>query len=89
MKKKIRNHSYHRIYPILAKIRINRGLLYFPFQDANRVDFQDANRVLSDFKIKLNKNKYLVPQKCIFHHQILKLGYGPVVDGRLTWIMAL
>jgi len=24
-----RNHSYHQFYPVLAKIRINRGLLYF------------------------------------------------------------
>jgi len=28
MKKNVRNHSYHRFYPVLAKIRINRGLLY-------------------------------------------------------------
>jgi len=24
IKKNVRNHSYHRIYPVLAKIRINR-----------------------------------------------------------------
>ena len=28
IKKNVRNHSYHQFYPILAKIRINRGLLY-------------------------------------------------------------
>jgi len=28
IKKNVRNHSYHQIYPVLAKIRINRGLLY-------------------------------------------------------------
>jgi len=28
MKKNVRNHSYYRIYPVLAQIRINRGLLY-------------------------------------------------------------
>jgi len=29
IKKNVKNHSYHQIYPVLAKIRINRGLLYF------------------------------------------------------------
>jgi len=29
IKKNIRNHSYHKFYPVLAKIRINRVLLYF------------------------------------------------------------
>jgi len=34
IKKNIRNHSYYQFYPVLAKIRINRGLLYvFPFID--------------------------------------------------------
>jgi len=28
IKKNERNHSYHQFYPVLAKIRINRGLLY-------------------------------------------------------------
>jgi len=28
IKKNVRNHSYHQFYPVLAKIRINRGLLY-------------------------------------------------------------
>ena len=28
IKKNVRNHSYHQIYPVWAKIRINRGLLY-------------------------------------------------------------
>jgi len=28
IKKNIRNHSYHQFYPVLAKIRIKRGLLY-------------------------------------------------------------
>ena len=28
IKKNVRNHSHHQIYPVLAKIRINRGLLY-------------------------------------------------------------
>jgi len=28
-KKNVRNHSYHKFYPVLAKIRINRVLLYF------------------------------------------------------------
>jgi len=28
IKKNLRNHSYHQFYPVLAKIRINRGLLY-------------------------------------------------------------
>jgi len=27
IKKNERNHSYHQFYPVLAKIRINRGLL--------------------------------------------------------------
>jgi len=27
--KNVRNHSYHQFYPVLAKIRINRGLLQF------------------------------------------------------------
>ena len=27
IKKNVRNHSYHQFYPVLAKIRINRGLL--------------------------------------------------------------
>ena len=27
-KKNVRNHSYHQFYPVLAKIRINRGLLH-------------------------------------------------------------
>ena len=31
MKKNIRNHSYHQFYPVLAKIWINRGLLYLYF----------------------------------------------------------
>jgi len=26
--KNVRNHPYHQFYPVLAKIRINRGLLY-------------------------------------------------------------
>ena len=29
IKKNIRNYSYHKFYPVLAKIRINRVLLYF------------------------------------------------------------
>jgi len=29
IKKNVRNHSYHQFYPLLAKIRINRGLLYW------------------------------------------------------------
>jgi len=28
IKKNVRNHSYQQFYPALAKIRINRGLLY-------------------------------------------------------------
>jgi len=28
IKKNVRNHSYHQFYPVLAKIRINQGLLY-------------------------------------------------------------
>jgi len=28
MKKNVRNHSYHQFHPVLAKIRIDRGLLY-------------------------------------------------------------
>ena len=28
IKNNVRNHSYHQFYPDLAKIRINRGLLY-------------------------------------------------------------
>jgi len=28
IKNNVRNHSYHQFYPVLAKIRINRGLLY-------------------------------------------------------------
>jgi len=28
IKKSVENHSYHQFYPVLAKIRINRGLLY-------------------------------------------------------------
>jgi len=28
VKKNVRNNSYHQFYPVLAKIRINRGLLY-------------------------------------------------------------
>ena len=27
VKKNDRNHSYHQFYPVLAKVRINRGLL--------------------------------------------------------------
>ena len=27
IKKNVRNHSYHQLYPVLTKIRINRGLL--------------------------------------------------------------
>jgi len=27
IKKNVRNHSNHQFYPVLAKIRINRGLL--------------------------------------------------------------
>ena len=27
IKKNVRNHSYHQFYPVLAKIRINRGSL--------------------------------------------------------------
>jgi len=30
--KNVRNHSYHQFYPVLAKIRLNRSLLYFVFQ---------------------------------------------------------
>ena len=29
MKKNVRNHLYQQFYLVLAKIRINRGLLYF------------------------------------------------------------
>jgi len=29
IKKNVRNYSYHQFYPVLSKIRINRGLLYF------------------------------------------------------------
>jgi len=28
IKNNVRNHSYRQFYPVLAKIRINRGLLY-------------------------------------------------------------
>jgi len=28
IKENVRNHSYHQFYPVSAKIRINRGLLY-------------------------------------------------------------
>ena len=28
IKKNVRNHPYHQFYPVFAKIRINRGLLY-------------------------------------------------------------
>jgi len=28
IKKNVRNHSCHQFHPVLAKIRINRGLLY-------------------------------------------------------------
>jgi len=31
MTKNVRKHSYHQFYPVLAKIRINRGLLYYQF----------------------------------------------------------
>ena len=31
LKKNVRNHSYHQFYAVLAKIQINRGLLYFSF----------------------------------------------------------
>jgi len=37
IKKNVRNHSYHRFYPDLAKIRINRGLLYLRAQAAKLV----------------------------------------------------
>jgi len=30
VKKNVRNHSYYQFYLVSAKIRINRGLLYFP-----------------------------------------------------------
>ena len=33
IKKNVRNHSYHQFYPVLAKIRINRGLLYVNILD--------------------------------------------------------
>ena len=29
IKKNVKNHSYHQFCPVLAKIRINRGLLYY------------------------------------------------------------
>jgi len=33
IKKNGRNHSYHQFYPVSAKIRINRGSLYFLILD--------------------------------------------------------
>jgi len=36
MKKNVKNHSHHPFYPVLAKIRINRGLLYHFCYDSHR-----------------------------------------------------
>jgi len=34
MKKNERNYSYHQFYPVLPKIRFDRGLLYIKNYDA-------------------------------------------------------
>ena len=35
LKKNVRNHSYNQFYPVLAKVRINWGLLYVTWKDVD------------------------------------------------------
>jgi len=49
IKNNVRNHSYHQIFPVLAKIRINRirinrGLLYKHVPCARRLTSQDIRK---------------------------------------------
>jgi len=42
IKKNLRNHSHPQFYPVLAKIRINRGLLYIRFsKQRSNVTFRE------------------------------------------------
>jgi len=46
IKKNAKNHSYHQFYPVLAKIRINRGLLYLTLDFITKLLIAfDANNV--------------------------------------------
>jgi len=50
IKKNVRSHSYHQFYPVLAKIRINRGLLYVLVMFANDKDERGV-MLFRDFRL--------------------------------------
>jgi len=68
IKKNERNHSYHQFYLVLAKIRINRGLLYL---DAVCVTQAYFARVCEIFiavvsELSLCRHTYHIGAVCLF-----------------------
>jgi len=58
IKKNVRNHSDHQFYPVLAKIRVHRGLLY------NRDGFEKLDTTkLFNAVISSSKTEPKVPKQ--------------------------